>query len=181
MARFEDAIDVILVHEGGYVDNPHDHGGASNWGISLRYLLATGGLKAHPELDLNHDGLIDFRDMRLIPKDMAIAIYERDWWAPHQYGSINDQQVATKLFDMAVNMGAARAGKLAQSALVACGKPVSVDGVLGAKSFTAINSLDPANFLHVLRQKQADFYRAIVAHDPTQAQFLKGWLRRAEF
>lgn len=36
MARFEDAIKLTLIHEGGYVNNPADPGGETNMGITKR-------------------------------------------------------------------------------------------------------------------------------------------------
>ena len=38
MADFKQAIAKVLKNEGGYVDNPNDLGGTTNFGISLRFL-----------------------------------------------------------------------------------------------------------------------------------------------
>lgn len=48
MRPFEDFVKVILKHEGGYVDHPNDPGGATKYGISLRFLQKNG-------IDLNLD------------------------------------------------------------------------------------------------------------------------------
>lgn len=178
-AVFELAIPPVLDHEGGWVNDPNDHGGATNWGVSLRYLIAINAVKSHPELDLNHDGQIDWHEVQAMTKEEASSIYKSDWWDAFHYGQINDQRVATKILDMSINMGHTRAHKMVQQALNSCGKPVGIDGALGNLSFAAINQTDPAGFLHILCQVQASFYRAIVAHDPNQSKFLKGWLRRA--
>jgi lysozyme family protein len=58
MSDFNQAVKVILQHEGGYVDNPNDPGGATNYGISLRFLAD------HPESgDFNGDGEVDAEDI----------------------------------------------------------------------------------------------------------------------
>ena len=62
MTNFETAINRILSHEGGYVDNPADPGGRTQWGISQR---------SYPNLDI-----------KSLTRDQAIALYERDFWEP---------------------------------------------------------------------------------------------------
>ena len=51
--RFTAAVARVLEHEGGFVDDPVDPGGATNWGISLRYLKKAGAV------DANVDGWLD--------------------------------------------------------------------------------------------------------------------------
>jgi lysozyme family protein len=179
MASFENAIGVVLAHEGGYVNNPADPGGATNYGVSLRYLVSCGGLKAHPSIDLNHDGRIDYLDIKAMSRDDAIAIYKKDWWDVDHYGDIVNDTCATKVFDLSVNMGHVRAHKLAQMACLACGKTISPDGVLGPASIAAINSCDSGCFLFHIRDQAAQFYRTLASHNPAQQIFLTGWLRRA--
>ena len=36
MSTFKDAVDLVLLHEGGYVHDPKDKGGETNYGISKR-------------------------------------------------------------------------------------------------------------------------------------------------
>ena len=33
---FGEIIEVVLEHEGGYVDDPADRGGATNWGVTQK-------------------------------------------------------------------------------------------------------------------------------------------------
>ena len=44
-ASFEAAIPTILRHEGGFSNDPQDVGGATNFGVSLRWLKAQGLLE----------------------------------------------------------------------------------------------------------------------------------------
>ena len=36
LTEFEDIIAVVLKHEGGFVDDPDDRGGATNWGVTQK-------------------------------------------------------------------------------------------------------------------------------------------------
>jgi lysozyme family protein len=128
------------------------------------------------------------------PADAALreaeAIEERDYWAALRLGEIQSQPVANKLFDMAVNMGVRQAAVLAQRAAnglfnrvtppPSAAGVLTEDGVLGVKTLAAINSVDPAHYLQLLRELSADFYRHVAAFHPAETVDLQGWLRRAE-
>lgn len=87
MADFDLAVELVLKHEGGLVDNPQDPGGLTNFGISLR---------SYPQL--GEDGI------RKLTADDAKAIYLRDFWKPWMMGA-PDQRLANVLLDSAVNQG----------------------------------------------------------------------------
>lgn len=172
MARFLDAITTVLKHEGGYGDNPNDPGGPTKYGISLRWYLEFGR-------DLDGDGDIDADDVRALTEPLAVEEYREHFWLP-AYDSINDQRVATKVLDLAVNMGAHQAHVLVQRALNRLGRSVSVDGILGRReSVPAINACEPEVLLHAIMEQQVRFYHAIVDYRPRSAVFLEGWLDRA--
>ena len=165
-ADFDTAVDVVLRHEGGWVNDPADPGGATNYGISLRWLKTI-----TPDADES-----TIRNMHV---EYARDLYRRYWWEPNNYSAIVDQNTATKIFDMAVNMGAAQAHRLTQRALLACGHHVAVDGFLGPQSMSAINQCATTQLLGKLVAVQSDFYRLIAAQHPSQEKFLPGWLHRA--
>ena len=87
-----------------------------------------------------------------------------------------DQAVATKLFDMAVNMGPGKAIKLAQASA-----GVPDDGIFGPKTFRALNVTGDAvqPLLTSICSTQVGFYRGIVMARPKSQKFLAGWLVRA--
>jgi len=182
-SKFEEAVETILRHEGGYVNHPNDPGGATNYGVSLRFLRGLDGLEG----DFDGDGDVDANDILKMTKEDAIAIYKKHWWDKFGYERLDDQRLATKVFDMAVNMGAPRAHKLLQQALGRRGFPVTVDGMLGPKTVEACNSfLSPACFYGTAKMLYttvqdvlADFYTSLVKNNPKFKPFLKGWLNRA--
>src|SRR5690606_31248043 len=149
--RFLRAVEVVLQHEGGYVNDPRDPGGETKFGISKRQ---------YPDLDIAS-----------LTREQAIEIYRRDWWQRYGYDRLQDDAVATKLLDMAVNMGPATAHRLLQEALVSLGHPVAVDGILGPQTLAAANRADPRRLLQVLRWRAAERYFHIAAQRPQSRAF----------
>ena len=179
---FEKAIAFTLAHEGGFVDDPVDPGGATNWGISLRFARAQGELDADgdgwPDLDVDHDGDIDADDIRKLTRVDAIGVYHARFWQPGQFEDYPGHS-GIKAFDYAVNMGPRQAAKLTQRALRACGEAVADDGRIGPKSREALGNVPPDLFVIGLRSEAAGFYRALIAARPQLAKYRRGWLNRA--
>lgn len=159
-ALFEEAIVKLLKDEGGYVNHKNDRGGETNFGITKR---------SYPHVDIKN-----------LTVEGAKEIYHRDFWATGPYDKIVHHALAEKVFNTAVNAGAQRAFKLLQQAANACGGKLIVDGAIGPKSIAAINALDGSKLLDEYRIEQANFYYMLVAKDPSQQVFLKGWLARAK-
>lgn len=167
MAEFLPAFRRVIGEEGGFVDDPLDRGGATKYGITIRTL-------AEWWKHLGRDGEPDRSDVQILTETEAREIYRTLWWARYGLGRIDDQAVAEKVFDMMVNMGPGAAVRIVQRAAGA-----SIDGVLGPRSLGALNAAEPGYLLGELRRLSAEYYRAIVARDATQARFLRGWLARA--
>ena len=170
MATFQDAIPIVLKNEGGYVDNINDPGGSTNFGISTRFLLS--------------EPSIGITDAKLLTVAQASAIYEKYFWDFYKYDNIIDQTVATKIFDLNVNMGANTIHKIVQTVLNAqfwC--KLVVDGNLGPQSIAAINSVNTITTQQTLINGISDgawaHYEAIIAANPKEAQFADGWKNRA--
>ena len=179
MATFESAIPVILEHEGGFVNHPNDPGGATNFGISLRFLAD------YPEVgDFDQDGDVDVEDIANMTVEQAMLVYRMFWWDKFRYDRINDQTIATKVFDFSVNMGASRAHKLLQSALnKAFGLDLTVDGILGNASISAINVCQDGDEEQVLLEAYCmeawGFYQRLIANNSRFKVFERGWKKRA--
>ncbi len=154
---FNLAVKVILVNEGGYVSNPSDPGGETNFGISKR---------AYPQLDIKN-----------LTADQAAELYRHDYWL---FGDLNNQDVATKLLDMSVNMGIKRAVTLCQISINDIGGHCNVDGKWGKATESTINGSDTNLLLPEIRASQSHYYTNLVAQRPELYQFLKGWLRRVQ-
>jgi lysozyme family protein len=158
-SKFLKAFDYVMYHEGGYVKDPKDAGGETKFGISKR---------SYPHLDIKN-----------LTRDQACKIYFCDFWLKAKCENINDENIATKFFDLAVHTGIPQAVKLVQRALRAAGAQIIEDGIIGPVTLTAINKADPTDLLAALKSEAAGFYRLIVAKTPTQQRFIDGWLNRA--
>ena len=151
MADFNLAIPIVLENEGGLVDNKNDPGGLTKYGISR---------KAYPNLDIKN-----------LTRDAAIEIYRRDFW---KFDGVNDQRLATKIFDAYVNMGHT-AIKLLQKLLGQV-----QDGGWGPNTQAAVNSRIPELLLQNYRDALVQHYQDIVDANPSEIVFLGGWLVRAK-
>ncbi len=157
--NFDKIITNVLNNEGGYVNNPTDMGGETNFGISKR---------SYPDVDIKN-----------LTSDQAKCIYKRDFWDKQQYNNIDNIIIAAKIFDLSVNMGPAKANTLIQRALRSVGKKVNEDGILGIATLNAINKASSTELLAALKSEAAGYYRSIVILKKEQSKFLQGWLNRA--
>ena len=148
-----------MYHEGGYVKDLKDAGGETKYGISKR---------SYPHLDIKN-----------LTRDQACKIYFCDFWMKAKCEQIDDENIATKFFDLAVNMGIPQAVKLIQRALRSAGQTVADDGIIGPITLTAINKADPTDLLAALKSEAAGYYRLIANANPSQQKFIEGWLNRA--
>lgn len=177
---FENAFKELLFWEGGYNHTAGDKGGATNHGISLRFL------KNLPlaEADINQDGHVTKEDIQALTQTQAKGFYRKKFWLHYGLNGVVNQAIASKLLNIFVNMRGRTAGRVAQRAMRACSLDVFEDGYLGPISYTNMNILitdesGAAEYMAALRSEQAAIYRLIVAHNPTQQKFFDGWLIRA--
>lgn len=189
--RFQRAVDKLLKTEGGYVDHPADPGGATNHGISLRFLKAEGKVDidgdGRMDFDLDMDGDIDAADIRKLTRADAAKLYHRCFWQRWRCENMASP-IGEMVFDQAVNGGGASATKMLQrsinSLLPSHVTKLDVDGLLGP---TTLNMLGVVLTLVTTEQLATTYreiararYRALVNANPKLNAFLRGWLNRAD-
>ena len=152
MGDFDNAFDLLIGNEGGYVNNPKDPGGETNWGITRAVAVDNGYAGS----------------MKSMPKETAKQIYKKMYWDELQCDQLGFV-VAFQLFDAGVNHGNSQAVKFLQRAL-----SVADDGVIGAKTIAATNSLDDLQIVMLFNAERIEFYAAL----KTFSTFGKGWVRR---
>jgi lysozyme family protein len=157
--KFLKAFEYLMYHEGGYSNDPKDAGGETKFGISRR---------SYPNLDIKN-----------LTPEQAKQIYFCDFWQKGKYEQIEDENIATKFFDLAVHTGISQAIKLIQRALRAAGTQVAEDGIIGPITLKAINEADSTDLLAALKSESAGYYRLIANANPSQQKFIAGWLNRA--
>jgi len=153
--KFLDNIDELLTDEGIHSNDKDDPGGDTWYGISRR---SYPNISWPPSLE------------------EAIGIYYNDWWIKYKYNNINDSELAGEVLEASVNMGPNRAHRLLQEAVIKSnGDYVKVDGILGPKTFIAINSHTVPSWL------LAEYRLSLILYylDLKKSKFLAGWIRRA--
>lgn len=184
MAQLKLALPTIFYHEGRYVNSKSDPGGATNFGISLKFLLKTGDLDKDGWLDgdVNHDGKLTVEDIKQMTEAEAAKLYDLYFWSKQGYGGIDDQSIATKVFDLAINMGSLGANKCLQRAVrTANGSHLLLDdGLFGRQTLAAVNEANPVKVLAATKSEAARYYNQIVIKNPKLECYLRGWLNRAK-
>lgn len=150
MASFDLAIPTILANEGGYVNDPADPGGETNFGISRR---------SYPDVDI-----------RNLTRGEAMMIYQRDFW---KYDGVQSQELATKVLDTCVNLGQTGGMSLCQKAT-----GTRPDGRYGALTEGAFNG-SPEDTLSEIRKLLVIHYDAFLASHPALEKDRNGLMRRA--
>lgn len=169
----------ILRNEGGFVNNPADPGAATNYGISTPFV------NSH----LQFFGLTKPatpRDIMAISPSLAVQAYIKFFYQAAHFDQLpNVGNIVVQLFDLAVNTGVrystgqAEAVKVLQHAL-----QIAVDGELGPGTLAALEAAITHNGVQVVNNAivsaRCAYYRQVVAAHPQDAQFLDGWMKRAD-
>ena len=155
-SNFDKSLAAVLVHEGGFVNNPKDPGGMTNLGCT----------KTTWEEHCGHP--VDEKTMRgLTPQDVG-PLYRQKYWNKVCADDL-PAGVDYVVFDAAINSGPGRAVKWLQACV-----GVEVDGSLGPKSLAAIRAFDPKHLISDYSKRRLSFLMDL----PTWDTFGKGWARR---
>jgi lysozyme family protein len=160
---FDKALAFTLQEEGGFVDNPHDSGGATNHGITQSVYDSFRDRTHMPR-----------QSVGLITDTETNTIYDEDYWEPSRAQSMHSP-LDVAHFDWSVNHGIQGALKTLQAAL-----GVTPDGIWGAQSASALAISDPVETAQTYNTLRREWYRNRVAQKPDQAVFLNGWLQRVD-
>ena len=156
--NYDKCLELILHHEGGYVNHPKDPGGETNLGVTKRVYEEWGGTK-------------DMVDLTV--EDVA-PIYEKNYWGRTK---CNDLTSGLELcvFDFAVNAGPGRAAKYLQSMI-----GTTVDGGIGPNTLRAVgNYVEEVGLQSAIENYQANrqrYYEKL----STFETFGRGWTRRVD-
>ena len=154
--NFDKALAAVLVHEGGYVNNPKDPGGMTNLGCT----------KTVWEEHCGH--AVDEKVMRaLTPVDVA-PLYRQKYWDKVK-GDDLPSGVDYVVFDAAINSGPGRAAKWLQACV-----GVEPDGGIGPKTLAAVRAMDAKQLIDDYGKRRLSFLYDL----PTWDTFGKGWARR---
>lgn len=151
MDKFDQCIKWVLENEGGYVDDQHDTGGETMYGITRVVARANG-----------YTG-----PMRDMPLDVAKEIYRKKYW--QSWMECAPMPLCFELLDTAINSGPTTAAKLLQRAL-----GVVDDGVVGPKTRAAVTAMHPTRLWSEFMAARLDY----LTRCKQWQYFSAGWTRR---
>ncbi|MCP5088504.1 MAG: peptidoglycan-binding protein [Rhodobacteraceae bacterium] len=181
MAHVDEIAREIVHREGGYVNDPDDPGGATNFGVTIHTMRRLG-------LDLTDDGKVDAADVRRLSEAQAVQIFK-----DHYYHRPKISQLPVKLqasvFDMYVNAGG-NAVKILQRMLATFGEVVSVDGALGPQTIMAVKraaGTAPDHIVDAYGIERRNYYYRLADRRAASRKYARrrdggkgGWIVRAE-
>ena len=150
-ANFNNVMDEVFSHEGGYVNHPKDPGGETNYGIAKR---------SHPDVDI-----------RNLTRTQAAAIYRREYWIKVR-GDELPAGLDLVAMDGAVNSGVKRGAQWLQRGIGLTGK--SVDGAIGPVTVAAAKAADVQKAVKDACAARMSFLHGL----STFKTFGRGWSRR---
>lgn len=174
----------IVAREGGYVNDPDDPGGPTKYGVTIYTMRALG-------MDLDKDGDVDSRDVKLLTIDQAVDIFLRHYFHKPQISNLPEVLHAT-VFDMQVNAGS-NAVKILQrmcNGIEGTGRDISTDGQIGpntiAKVEAAYGKLGAA-IEDAYGIERRNYYFRLADRRPSSRKYARtraggkgGWIKRAE-
>jgi lysozyme family protein len=119
--HINDIAQEVLMVEGGFVNDPDDPGGPTNYGVTLKTLKRLGH-------DLNQDGRVDIADLKQLSATQAVHIFVQDYFYKPRIDQL-PHMLHAPVFDMYVNAGS-HAVKVLQRTLILFDMDITVDGVI---------------------------------------------------
>ena len=167
MAKVELLAPKILQWEGGFVNDPSDHGGATNMGVTIATWKQVG-------YDKDGDGDIDTDDIRLLTRADATIVLKKYYWDRWKADQIFNQSVADILVDWVWCSG--KWGVVIPQRLLR----VNNDGLVGPETIAAVNVSKQGDFHMKIRNARLAFINDIIRRDPSQVRFKQGWINRLD-
>ena len=154
--NFNKCLEMVLEHEGGYVNNKNDRGGMTNLGVTRRVYEDW------------VDRPVSEQEMRdLTPEDVA-PIYRKNYADRIHFDSL-PSGLDWACLDWAINSGASRPAKAIQRAVGA-----TADGVIGPKTLQLVAEKDPEFIIDYVYTVRQSFYESLDDYK----HFGRGWSRR---
>ena len=174
MANVLKAVKVLLRKEGLFSDHPADPGGATKYGISLRFY------RNNIKKDATRDDIV------ALTLEEATEIIKTYFWDEMGLYAVVSDDVATFLLSLGFNTGQSRAIKIAQKAINLAlvdqysngAQKLKVDGVNGTNTTNAINLVYPDGLMFHLRTEAWKYYKKIMNKNPKLKAFKNGWYNR---
>ena len=164
MASIENTARLIFRWEGGFSNHPLDSGGATMRGVTFNTYKAYCKKKNLPTPTI--------QQLKKLSTQDALDVLRVLFWEPLKASQINNQSIADLIVDNCWGSGLGYV-KIIQRVL-----GVTPDGVIGPLTLSKINTLPQSQLHKSLKDRRKLYYERVVANNPSQKVFLKGWLNR---
>jgi lysozyme family protein len=156
--NFQKCLDMLLVHEGGFVNDSRDNGGMTNLGVTIKVWEEWVG---HP---------VSEKEMRSLTPLMVAPLYKRKYWDACRADELISG-LDYCVFDVAVNSGVGRAIKLLQQTVGA-----TPDGGYGSITAALVKEAekDPKKVISLFCARRLEFLQSLKSFPV----FGNGWSRR---
>ena len=162
MPQFERCLDIVLHHEGGFVNHPRDPGGMTNLGVTRKVWEEWVGRS------------VSEAEMRALTPQVVEPLYRARYWNLVA-GDHLPPGVDLVTFDFGVNAGPHRGVRFLQRLL-----GVGQDGLIGPVTLGTLRAFVAAHgsesVIRTYSQARRDYYRSLSTFDA----FGRGWLRRTD-
>lgn len=181
MLSIQDIATQIVAREGGYVNDPDDPGGATNFGVTIHTMRRLG-------LDLTRDGVIDAADVRALTRDQAVQIFLTHYYRGPGIAGL-PEPLQPSVFDMYVNSGA-NAVRILQALVSEMGFEATPDGEIGPQTLRAVHQAHeaaPGHLVDAYGIARRNYYYSLADRRPASRKYARtraggkgGWIKRAE-
>ena len=154
--NFDKCLEMLLHHEGGFVNHPRDPGGITNLGVTKRVYEKWVGK------------IVSEQEMRDLTVEQVGPIYKNDYWNKCKCDDL-PSGLDWSVFDWAVNSGPGRSAKALQGIIGA-----TQDGGIGPQTLKLVEKHSPKEMIEKMHDKRQGFYEGLKTFDT----FGKGWSRR---
>jgi len=154
--NYDHSLEMLLEHEGGFVNHPDDPGGITNLGVTKKVY------EDWVEREVSE------QEMRDLTKEDVALIYKRNYWDRCKCNSL-DSGLDFAVFDWAVNSGSGRVAKALQKIVGA-----DQDGAIGPATLGLVSNCSAEDLIEKLYHERQAFYEGLSTFDT----FGRGWSRR---
>ena len=170
MAEFKKAQAIVGINEGGCQDDTRDSGNwykgiliGTNWGISAPVLAAYLGRTPTKT------------DMQNLSKVTAEDILRLNFWKKNNLDRLDNQSVATLIYDGVVNHGTNGMRFLMEKAIKSLGGSFNYYEIFTLKGIKYLNRLNQRKLFDAIKRARIVKYKS-----SRKTYFIEGWLNRLE-
>lgn len=185
---FFKSLQKLLKEEGQYVNDKNDLGGESYNGISRKYYPYWEGWKiiddAKEHFILSSPNFYNDIEKKGISQ-LVRDFYRINYWNVLNCSEVENERIASQIFEMGVSLGVAKAASLVQIAVNLMNylsqDELKIDGNIGIKTINLVNIYAEKNanlLLKLLVLQQGDIYVDLATTNKSQRKFIHGWVNR---